>query len=168
MSTLLMNQLVSHSLILTFCARPQETEASGDQGTPRVGCLLHYLMHTHLACPSDASPLRPSIAEETSRFLQAICIRSAEGRRRIIAEVVKTVKSAAVNGKTQCATVNMPFLTVDNGTPGHKVMIVLAYVSLSSVLSPFLSPFSSSLWCWAQVRGVIADTAVYVSVVIKF
>lgn len=66
-------------------------QKDGTIESPNNAHLLKWVLHAHLMCVSESTPLRPGVSEEASRFLQAVCIRSTEGRRRIISEVVTTV-----------------------------------------------------------------------------
>lgn len=66
-------------------------QKDGVMGSSNNVHLLKWVLHAHLTCVSESTPLRPGVSEEASRFLQAVCIRSTEGRRRIISEVVTTI-----------------------------------------------------------------------------
>ncbi|GIL92299.1 hypothetical protein Vretimale_18444 [Volvox reticuliferus] len=69
-------------------------------GQHRAGALLRHLIHVQLVC-GDQSPgcsvtgaAGMSLTEKVNELLQAICVRSVEGRRRIISEVVATLAVA--------------------------------------------------------------------------
>lgn len=51
------------------------------------------MLYCHLAHAPEPSWAQPGLTEQTSFFLLSICIRSAEGRRRIIREVVRTLNN---------------------------------------------------------------------------
>lgn len=48
-------------------------------------------MHAHLAHLSEPSTTLQGLTEQAAFFLLSICIRSAEGRRRIVSEIVYTL-----------------------------------------------------------------------------
>ena len=48
-------------------------------------------MHAHLTHLSERSSALQGLTEQAAFFLLSICIRSAEGRRRIVSEIVHTL-----------------------------------------------------------------------------
>ena len=48
-------------------------------------------MHAHLTHLSEPSTTLQGLTEQAAFFLLSICIRSAEGRRRIVSEIAQTL-----------------------------------------------------------------------------
>ncbi|KAK9785185.1 hypothetical protein WJX73_010540, partial [Symbiochloris irregularis] len=55
------------------------------------GHLFRHVMHTHLTLSVESEWVMHSLREPASFFLLSVCIRSAEGRRRITGEIVSTL-----------------------------------------------------------------------------
>lgn len=78
--------------------REKDTAAKDKEGggkdkeaaPPKAGTLLKVLMHVHLLS-EDAPLVTAGIAERSAQLLQAICVRSVEGRRRVVGEVSATL-----------------------------------------------------------------------------
>lgn len=54
--------------------------------------LFQFLLHEQLSLPVDIGKVRPGVAEECSRFLQSVCMRSVEGRKRIVSEITRILQ----------------------------------------------------------------------------
>lgn len=50
-----------------------------------------HVMHAHLTHLSEPSATLQSLTEQAAFFLLSTCIRSAEGRKRIVNEIVQTL-----------------------------------------------------------------------------
>jgi hypothetical protein len=66
--------------------------AKGSGSGSASGGVIRHLMHYQLL---DTDTGAVGLEEAASRLLQAVCIRSAEGRKRVISEVVATLTAAA-------------------------------------------------------------------------
>ncbi len=64
--------------------------AALQQQQHRAGSLLKRLIHVHLVA-EDLPLLTQNRAERTAHLLQAVCVRSVEGRRRVVSEAVLTL-----------------------------------------------------------------------------
>ena len=51
-------------------------------------------MHAHLTHLSEPSTTLQGLTEQAAFFLLSICIRSAEGRKRIVSEIVQTLNAS--------------------------------------------------------------------------
>lgn len=69
-------------------------------------------MHAHLAHTSAPSLTLQSLAEQASFFLLAVCIRSADGRRRIIAEITSTLGNQ--HGKAGTSIPQLPAAVLEH------------------------------------------------------
>ncbi|GFR50880.1 hypothetical protein Agub_g13169, partial [Astrephomene gubernaculifera] len=78
------------------------TDQHQQQQQHRAGALLRQLIHVHLVAGSDPAGAAAAggppgmagvapLADKVNELLQAICVRSVEGRRRIISELVATL-----------------------------------------------------------------------------
>ncbi|DBB00800.1 TPA: hypothetical protein ACH3X1_000730 [Trebouxia sp. C0004] len=56
-----------------------------------AGALFKHVMHAHLTHLSEPSTTLQGLTEQAAFFLLSICIRSAEGRRRIVSEIAHTL-----------------------------------------------------------------------------
>jgi hypothetical protein len=62
----------------------------------KAGVVLKHIMRVQLVeAPPSGSASGPGVAGNASSLLQAVCIRSGEGRRRIINEVVATLTNSS-------------------------------------------------------------------------
>lgn len=134
----------------------RDTEMSlKDMDTPSSACLLKYILHNHLVFSSQPPPLRPVVSEEASRFLQAICIRSTEGRRRIVTEVVNTINKAIDGtGPVVPTSFNMPFASKEGLPSGAKVCKPEAHSCLKVTSKPTCEYLSKSFALKSFLRGV--------------
>ena len=90
-------------------------------------------MHAHLTHLSAPSTTLQGLTEQAAFFLLSICIRSAEGRRRIVSEIVQTLNPSdrseqrpEEHGPVQRAASN-PY-KVQPGFPApHKVLYLLLW-----------------------------------------
>eukprot|EP00884_Botryococcus_braunii_P008520 jgi/Botrbrau1/1766/Bobra.0217s0021.1 len=111
--------------------------------------LIRQVLYTHLTHASEASLSQQGLAEQAAFFLLSICIRSSEGRRRIIAELVKTLNNEEVpflvpadeRPDTPSALANNPFKTIPGHQPPSRVK---AFVELIGSLLSASSPSSNS------------------------
>ena len=84
-------------------------------------------MHAHLTHLSEPSTTLQGLTEQSAYFLLAICIRSAEGRRRIVSEIVNTLSPSdkAEPGAEEQGPVRRPASNPYQAQPGfpapHKV-----------------------------------------------
>ena len=53
--------------------------------------MCRHVMHAHLTHLSEPSATLQSLTEQAAFFLLSTCIRSAEGRKRIVNEIVQTL-----------------------------------------------------------------------------
>eukprot|EP00210_Caulerpa_lentillifera_P005107 g4879.t1 len=76
--------------------------------------LLKRVLHGHLSWSLKSDLIKPNLSEEASRFLQAVCVRSSEGRRRVLTEIVSVLNWAtAMSGKAPKQTnLGLPFVSV--------------------------------------------------------
>ncbi|KAK4767786.1 hypothetical protein SAY87_002927 [Trapa incisa] len=104
------------------------------QGTNQMECgVFHHILHNLLPLSAAKSPgsseWRNKLSEKASSFLVVLCGRSAEGRKRVINELVKTLSS---------------LLNLENNTSSATLlpdMKVLSFVELVySILSKNSSP----------------------------
>ncbi|KAK9821448.1 hypothetical protein WJX81_000342 [Elliptochloris bilobata] len=112
--------------------------SGGGGGGGGAGAIFRHIMHVHLPsrrCGDGGAPAAPGLAEQTSFFLLAVCIRSAEGRRRIVAEIVRTLGGdgsgacPALGSREPAAppAASVPFLPRPGAAPPAKVQ---AFVEL--------------------------------------
>ena len=93
--------------------------------------LLKRVLHEHLSwnitSQGSAQGVKLSLAEEASRFLQAVCIRSSEGRRRILTEIVGILNWAThLNPQAAKQTeVDMPFISIIGAPSGAKIKALI-------------------------------------------
>lgn len=86
-------------------ARHKEHSSSGGGGqhssdAHKAGVVLQHIMHVQLVDQLPAwVPATSNVAANASSLLQAVCIRSAEGRRRILQELVATLNSSVQGPK---------------------------------------------------------------------
>ncbi|KAJ9534414.1 hypothetical protein QJQ45_016118, partial [Haematococcus lacustris] len=75
--------------------------AGGAAGQGRAGGLIKVLLHRHLVV-EDMPLVTAGVAERAAHLLQAICVRSVEGRRRVLSELAATllVGSEGMDGST--------------------------------------------------------------------
>lgn len=57
----------------------------------RLLLTCRHVMHAHLTHLSEPSTTLQGLTEQAAFFLLSICIRSAEGRKRIVSEIVQTL-----------------------------------------------------------------------------
>lgn len=97
-------------------SRHKEHSSTGGSGqhhhaeSHKAGVVLKHIMHVQLVDQPPArggsSPNGSSVSGNASSLLQAVCIRSAEGRRRILHELVATLNNSiqgSHGGKQQLA-----------------------------------------------------------------
>jgi hypothetical protein len=89
-------------------SRHKEYSSSGGQQHSaefhRAGVVLKHIMHVQLVDKLPAwGPSTNSVSANASALLQAVCIRSAEGRRRILNELVATLNSSIQGPQKQQA-----------------------------------------------------------------
>lgn len=104
-----------------------QVESSGSCG------VLHHILHNllPLSAAKSAGPneWRDKLSEKASSFLVVLCGRSAEGRRRVISEIVKTLSSLS-DLENNCSSTTL--------LPDKKVFsfVELVYSILSKNSSP--------------------------------
>lgn len=85
-------------------SRHKEHSSSGGQESHRAGVVLKHILHVQLVDKLPAwGPSANSVSANASALLQAVCIRSAEGRRRILNELVSTLNSSIQGPQKQQA-----------------------------------------------------------------
>ncbi len=93
-------------------------------------------MSAQMAYASPPSVALHTLAEQAGFFLLAVCIRSAEGRRRIVAETVRTLSSIdprGVQADGQAVTHNA-FRHLPDCPPPHQVCVTNPLCKLSAHL----------------------------------
>ena len=114
-------------------------------------------MHAHLTPLSEPSTTLQGLTEQAAYFLLSICIRSAEGRRRIVSEIVSTLnpsdkaeQSTEEQGAVRRAASN-PY-QVQPGFPApHKVLLCRLAESWHCI--------AITWWCcdfWCQMPTLMA------------
>ncbi|KAL0033594.1 hypothetical protein WJX79_006288 [Trebouxia sp. C0005] len=112
-----------------------------------AGALFKHVMHAHLTHLSEPSTTLQGLTEQAAFFLLSICIRSAEGRRRIVSEIAHTLNPSDRSEQrpedlsiVRCAASN-PYRAQPGFPAPHKVK---AFVELvSSLLSASITNPSS-------------------------
>ncbi|KAK9830284.1 hypothetical protein WJX72_010812 [[Myrmecia] bisecta] len=125
---------------------PHKTPAKGAHAHEplRTGALIRHIMHAHLAHSPEPNWAMQGLAEQTSFFLLAVCIRSAEGRRRIIKETVKALTSddsEHPEAVVATASTSIPFIQRPGAPAPFKVK---AFVNLVGSLLSASTPGASS------------------------
>lgn len=70
--------------------------SQGGQDHHKAGAVLKHIMHVQLVDPApEGLQAGTGVAANASALLQAVCIRSGEGRKRIMQEVVSTLTAGA-------------------------------------------------------------------------
>lgn len=97
---------------------------------PKAGVVLRQIMHVQLVDSApEGTQSSASVASNASALLQAVCIRSGEGRRRIMTEVVSTLTAGAdliaKEGGSNAGAVNadpkLPYVSQQGGPESVKV-----------------------------------------------
>ncbi|XP_031403999.1 E3 ubiquitin-protein ligase UPL1-like isoform X2 [Punica granatum] len=113
--------------------RDLELQGSNQLESSGNGGLLHHILHhlLPLSAQKSAGPdeWRDKLSEKASSFLVALCGRSAEGRRRVICELVKTFSSFSNLESNSSRTTLLPDKKVSS-------FAELAYSILSKNSSP--------------------------------
>ena len=109
--------------------------------------MCRHVMHAHLTHLSEPSATLQGLTEQSAFFLLSICIRSAEGRKRIVNEIVQTLNpsdkpEARSDEQTMRRPASNPY-KVQPGFPApHKVAALPCPVMNSCT---HLLPVSASL-----------------------
>lgn len=87
--------------------------------------LLKKILHEHLA--GSRLVVKPNLADKASKFLQAVCVRSHEGRRRILNEIVNviTMTCRARLESNQPIQADSPFVSVHGAPSGVKIKALI-------------------------------------------
>lgn len=88
-------------------------------------------MHANLTHLSESSSALQGMTEQAAFFLLSTCIRSAEGRRRIVNEIVHTLNVAdKADAVSEAQSIRPPASNPYRAQPGfaapHKVAITTA------------------------------------------
>lgn len=88
-------------------------------------CWNRHVINAHLANNTEENPNLSELAQNAQFFLLAVCIRSAESRRRIVAEIVKDLRGeTAVSGfgaDVTAVPASIPFRDVPGSPPPIRV-----------------------------------------------
>ena len=93
-------------------------------------------MSAQMAYSSPPSVALHTLAEQAGFLLLAVCIRSAEGRRRIVAETVRTLSSIEPRGAQADgqAVTHSAFRHLPDCPPPHQVCVKKPLCKLSAHL----------------------------------
>jgi len=144
---------------------------------PQLGCGCRHVMHAHLTHLSEPSTTLQGLTEQAAFFLLSICIRSAEGRRRIVSEITQTLNPSdrSEQRPEDQSVVRRAASNPYRAQPGfpapHKVLThpLLCMLSAFCLTWPkclhknwwgYCSGMSSRLWCEAPIQaGMFKHTA---------
>jgi hypothetical protein len=93
-----------------------------------LGCECRHVMHAHLTHLSEPSTTLQGLTEQAAFFLLSICIRSAEGRRRIVSEIVQTLNPSDRSEQRPgdqsvvCRAASNPYRAQPGFPAPHKVL----------------------------------------------
>ncbi|CAL8470976.1 g10518 [Coccomyxa elongata] len=117
---------------------PPSTPAYPKTDSPAQSLLFRHVMHRHLVYIPEADMSVLGLAEQASFYLMAVCIRSAEGRKRIISEIVRTLTAtsdqkapASFGAPSPGVLAAIPFKQKAGYPPPYKVK---AFVELAGSL----------------------------------
>ncbi|KAJ7561891.1 hypothetical protein O6H91_03G045900 [Diphasiastrum complanatum] len=144
--------LLMYSSAVTVVLR-RDSESSQGRGPSQGGFdvghggLLYHVLHRLLPYPVEKvdkvdEDWREKLSDKAAYFLMAVCVRSGEGRRRVVQEIAKALNAAAASSSTSVKSCQ---------PPNRKVR---AFVDL---VNSILSSHSSS--SGAQAPGFSADMA---------
>ncbi|BDA45426.1 probable E3 ubiquitin-protein ligase HUWE1 [Coccomyxa sp. Obi] len=117
---------------------PPSTPAAPKADSPAQSLLFRHVMHRHLVYIPEPDMSVLGLAEQASFYLMAVCIRSAEGRKRIISEIVRTLSAtsdqkapASFGAPSPGVLATIPFKQKAGYPPPYKVK---AFVELAGSL----------------------------------
>ncbi|KAK9833876.1 hypothetical protein WJX74_008569 [Apatococcus lobatus] len=124
-----------------------DTSASSSRDTAKTpvkaersagGTVFRQLMFTYLVGLPPGNAVAAAMAEHCSFFLLAVCIRSAEGRNRIVSEIVKTLRGDnAPELPTTSPPESLPFRDAPHQP---SPMLLKPFVDLAGSLLQALQP----------------------------
>ena len=108
--------------------------------------ICRHVMHAHLTHLSEPSATLQGLTEQAAFFLLSTCIRSAEGRKRIVNEIVQTLSpSDKADSKSDEQTAvrraaSNPYKAQPGFPAPHKVCISSAMAQMIEHLPRPLAP----------------------------